>query len=180
MSVNQVASRYAKSLLDLAGSINKSDTILRDMRYILQLTKNREIYLLLKSPIIYPTRKFSALKKILGESIDPVTLRFVELTINKGRESILPEISAEFETQYNKAHNILVVQVSSAVELDDATLKTITDKVTSFVGAGMKIEVKTKVDPTLVGGFVIEYGDMLFDSSVTSQLTKLKNSFSKN
>jgi F-type H+-transporting ATPase subunit delta len=180
MSVNQVAGRYAKSLLDLANSINKSEAILKDMQLLGELADNREVYLLLKSPIIYPSTKLSAMKKLIGDAIDPVSMRFIELTIKKGREKMLPEIADAYKSQYNKAHNLLVVKVTSATALDQTTRQTIIDKVNTLTGNNMTIEIHTHIDASLLGGFIIEYGDMLYDASVNSQVNKLKNSFSKN
>jgi F-type H+-transporting ATPase subunit delta len=96
MSVSQVASRYAKSLLDLAIEQGKTEVVKGDMANFKEALKSRDLYLLLKSPIIYPTKKISALKAVFEGKLDALTMSFFELTIRKGREPLLVDIADEF------------------------------------------------------------------------------------
>ncbi|MCO6461259.1 MAG: ATP synthase F1 subunit delta [Saprospiraceae bacterium] len=177
MSVSQVASRYAKSLLDLAMEQGKTEVVKGDMATFKEALKSRDLYLLLKSPIIYPAKKISALKAVFEGKLDSLTMAFFNLTIQKGRESLLVDIADEFFEQYNHQFNIALVKVTSATTLDQPTIDKILDKVKSLVGSDKTIQLETVVNPDIIGGFIIQYDDKLYDSSVAYQLSKLKQSF---
>ena len=181
MSVSRIAGRYAKSLLDLAQEQGKLDTILQDVKSFKEATTNRELFLMLKSPIINTDKKRNVVKAIFGDRMDQLTNAFVDIIMTKGREEFLPEICDEFVNQYRGLKNITSATVTSAVELNDATLTKIKNKIMTEMsnGAG-EVEVVTKVDPSLIGGFVIEVGDKLYDASVAHKLGKLRKEFAGN
>jgi len=176
MSVSQVASRYAKSLLDLAVEQGKTEIVKADMANFHEALKSRELVLLLKSPIIYPDKKLACLKAIFEGKIDELTLAFFNLSVKKGRESLLIDIADEYNTKFN----IALVKVTSATALDASTTEIILNKVKSMIGDNKTIQLDTKIDPVLIGGFIIEFDGKLYDSSVAYQINKLKHSFSNN
>lgn len=180
MSVSQVASRYAKSLLDLAVEQGKTEIVKADMANFHEALKSRELVLLLKSPIIYPDKKLACLKAIFEGKIDALTLAFFNLSVKKGRESLLIDIAEEFNIQYNTKFNIALVKVTSATALDASTTEIILNKVKSMIGDNKTIQLETKINPALIGGFIIEFNGNLYDSSVAYQMNKLKHSFSNN
>lgn len=180
MSVSQVASRYARSLLDLATEQGKTEIVKADMANFQEALKSRELVLLLKSPIIYPDKKLACLKAIFEGKMDDLTMAFFNLSVKKGRESLLIDIADEFITQYNAQYNIALVKVTSATPLDTVTTEKILSKVRSLIGENMKIQLETKIDPSLIGGFIIQFEDKLYDSSVRYQMNKLKQTFSHN
>ena len=178
MSVSRIAGRYAKSLLDLAQEQGKLDTILADVQSFKEATTNRDLLLMLKSQIINTDKKRSVVSAIFGDRLDQLTNAFIDIIMRKGREQYLPEICDEFVNQYRGLKNITSATVTSAVALNEATLTKIKNKIMSEMtdGAG-EVEVITKVDPALIGGFVIEVGDRLYDASVAHKLGKLKKEF---
>ena len=181
MSVAKVAGRYAKSLLDLAQEQGKLETVLGDVQSFKAATENRDFYLMLKSPIINGPKKRSILEAIFGESFDKMTMAFVNIVLTKGREEYLPEIGEEFINQYRALKNITSATVISATPLNDQTLGKIKDKIRAeMVQDGGTVEIEKKVDPALLGGFVIEIGDSLYDASVATRLKKLKKELTEN
>ncbi len=177
MSIARIAGRYAKSLIDLAKEQGKLETILGDMNAFRTATENRDFTLMLKSPIINTTKKRNILKAIFGESFDEMTMAFINIVLTKGREEFLPEICQEFVGQYREMKNITSAIVTSATELQDDTLNKIKDKIRSEMTKGGEVEVTTKVDPSILGGFVIEIGDQLYDASVATRLKNLRKEF---
>ena len=179
MSVSRIAGRYAKSLLDLAQEQGKLDTILGDVQSFKEATTNRDLLLMLKSPIINTDKKRSVVSAIFGDRLDQLTNAFIDIIMRQGREEYLPEICDEFVNQYRGLKNITSAKVTSAVALNDATLTKIKNKIMSEMANGAsEVEVVTKVDPSLIGGFVIEVGDKLYDASVAHKLGKLRKEFS--
>ncbi|HMY85044.1 MAG: ATP synthase F1 subunit delta [Saprospiraceae bacterium] len=180
MSVSQVASRYAKSLLDLAIDQKKTEAVRGDMAVFKEALKSRDLVLLLKSPIIFPDKKIAALRAVFEGKLDTLTMSFFDLTIKKGRESLLVDIADQFTEQYNTLFNIALVKVTSAAPLDEATTNIILDKIKGLVGSDKQIQLETALNPDLIGGFIIQYADRLYDSSVAYQLNKLKQTLTHN
>lgn len=180
MSVARIATRYSKSLLDLAVEQNKLDRILEDVQALKKATAQRDLNLLLKSPIVNPTKKASILKEIFGGKVDELTMAFVNLIVTKGRESLLPEIAEEFIQQYRTMKNISTIKLTTATPWTAAQIEGIRTKVIGALSNMDDVEIVTSVDADLIGGFVIELGDKLYDASVAHKLDKLRKEFSKN
>jgi F-type H+-transporting ATPase subunit delta len=180
MSINKIASRYAKSLIDLAKDQNKVEAVLEDVKMFKQATENRDLYLLLKSPIVNTQKKLSILKEIFDGKMDELTMSFVNIITKKGREAYLPEISESFINQYRLFNKISKIMVTTAQPLSAADFESIKSKLSASVDTLDNLEIETKVDPSLIGGFVIEIGDKLYDASVSHKLEQLKKQFSGN
>ena len=178
MSVAKLAGRYAKSLIDLAQEQGKLETVLGDIQAFKAANENRDMYMMLKSPIINPTKKRSIIKAIFGESFDEMTMAFTNIVLTKGREEYLPEICEEFINQYRGIKNIISATVISATPLKEDTLRKIKDKIRTEMAQDGTVEVETKIDASLLGGFIIEIGDSLYDASVATRLNKLRKEFS--
>lgn len=175
----RLASRYAKSLIDLVQEKNELEVVHNDMLFLQKLMKsNPDVVSLLKSPIIKADKKQKIMAAILEGRISTVSLTFINLLINKARESSLPEIAVEFSRQYNILKNIAVVKITSAADLDPATLDFIKQKVATEIT--QQIQLETAVNADLIGGFVLESNDQFFDASVLRDLQDIKKQFNKN
>ena len=176
----RLAHRYAKSLLDLAVEYNSLEAVLKDMELIHKTcADSRELTVLLRSPVISADKKTNILNAIFNDKIEAVTKGFVALLIKKGREFFLPEMAESFVAQYKVYKNIHVVRLTTAVELNDTLKSSIEDKITSAIGSGT-IDLETKVNEKLIGGFVLEVGDKLFDTSILRDLNDIRSQFTKN
>ena len=123
MSSYRIASRYAKSLIDLAGEQGKLDRVVEDMTFFAEVAKLKDVALLLKSPIISGDKKGKVLDAIFSGKVDPLTHSFIEIIIRKGREAYLSEIADEVINQYRVIKGISIVEVVSAEKLTDETSK---------------------------------------------------------
>jgi len=173
----RIASRYAKSLIDLAAEQGKLDRVLEDMDMFVAVAKVRDMQLMLKSPVVTTDRKAKVFAAIFGGKVDPLTFAFLDIILKKGRESNLSEIAEEFIHQYREIKGITIVQVTSAEVLSAETLESIRKKLVDSKLTHGNIEFKTSVDPTLIGGFVISFEDKLYDASVRHQLDLLRKEF---
>ncbi|CAL1520604.1 ATP synthase F1 subunit delta [Chitinophaga sp. MM2321] len=175
----RLASRYAKSLIDLVQEKNELEAVHNDMLFLQKLMKtNPDVVSLLKSPIIKADKKQKIMAAIMEGRIGTITLTFINLLITKSRESSLPEIAVEFSRQYNVLKNIAVVKITSAAVLDPAILDVIKQKVASEIT--QHIQLETVVNTDLIGGFVLESNDQFFDASVLRDLQDIKKQFNKN
>jgi F-type H+-transporting ATPase subunit delta len=170
----RLAARYAKSLIDLAIEQNSLDVTLGDMQLLHGICAQvREFENMLRSPIIKADKKQHIIKAILEGRIHILTQTFINLLINKGRESNMPEIAQAFIEQYNVLKNIKSVSLTTAAPIEESIKQSILKK----VYAGLpndSIDLKTQIDESLIGGFVLEVEDKLFDSSIKKGLNDIK------
>ena len=176
----RLASRYAKSLMDLALEQNKLDAIYNDMLGLKSVFKqSRDLVMLMKSPIVKADKKHIVVKEIIHGKVDAMTEGFINLIVSKGRESFLQEIVEGFITQYKVYNKINDVKLTTAEPLDENMTAILKSKIAAQF-KDMTIELSTHVNPTLLGGFVLEANNNLFDASIIRDLNDIKKQFLKN
>ena len=180
MSVYRVASRYAKSLIDLAQEQNKLERVLDDIKSFRDILKNRDLYMLFKSPIIHADKKRKVVNTIFEKTYDELTLAFLRILIDKGREAYLPEVADEFIHQYKVIKHISTVKLITASPLSEEAVKMIHDRLEESTETDQKVEIITEVQPDLIGGFIIQFDDKVYDASVGHKLEKMKKDFADN
>lgn len=180
MSVVKLATRYAKSILDLSIERGQLEVVLNDMKLLNNATDNsREYYMMLKSPIVNGDKKMEVTKMIFGNNLSSITTEFINILMRKNREAYLPEIIDAFIKQYNQHKNITEVIVTTpqpvSTELQNEILNRLRKQ------AGLKeIELSTTVDESLIGGYVLQWEDKLIDTSIARGLAILKDEFDNN
>lgn len=178
MSEIKVASRYAKSLMDLALEQKALEQINGDMQLFVDTLKaNSELQAVVKNPIIPLGKKNAILKSLFGDKIHSVTSAFLKIVVDKGRAEIIFGVAKEFLNQYNQYKNIITAKVVSAAPLTEATKAEIISKVKALTGG--EVVLNTSVDADLIGGFILTVGDKQFDSSIASGLNRLRKDFSQ-
>lgn len=167
------ATRYAKSLMDLAIESNQLDKVRGDMKTVEQLcTTNREFELFLKSPVIKTDKKLQVMKSLFEGKITPLTLSFLNLITSKNREAYIKEIASAFDEQYKTNKNIFTAVVTSARGLDAASKQKVLDLIKSQMNG--EVELVEKIDASTIGGFILKIGDRQIDRTVARQLSNLK------
>ncbi len=180
MSIKRIATRYAKSLMDLSVDQNKMERIKEDVDSFREAIKVRDFKLLLKSPIIKGDKKWSIIQQLFEGKYDELTMAFLKILIQKGREGYLPEIADEFMFQYKHFKHISTISLTTATPLNQELIENIRKKLAASDVTDDNVEIITKIDPDLIGGFVIEFDDKLFDSSVKHKLESFKKEFKDN
>lgn len=176
----RLATRYAKSLIDLAIEKDQLEQVFADMQWLQAVNKsNKDFVNLLRSPIIKADTKKKILAAVTAGKLGPIVSGFNNLLITKGRESNLPEIVTAFIAQYKKHKNIQVVKLTTASPVSDALKKAIIDQVKKSAGF-QNLELEEKVDPDLIGGFVLQVGDQLVDASISYDLRTIAKQFENN
>jgi F-type H+-transporting ATPase subunit delta len=174
MSSFRLASRYAKSLIQLAQEKGILDVVKADVELIDNtLESSRELRLFLKSPIVTTDKKLSLIKTLFGKNTNALTLSFLELLTKKGREGHLKEVTASFILKYNVINHITEVKLTSASKLDKATVDSIIDNLKKREKLD-KVSLETSVDESLIAGFVLSYAGKQVDASVKTSLSKLQ------
>lgn len=176
MSEFKVASRYAKSLIDLAQEQGKLDEIKSEMeQFIGVLKSNSELLAVLRNPIIKQDKKISILDGVFQGKLNPLVVSFFQLLIRKGRGQVLFSTAQEFIREYNEVKGIVKATVTSATPMSDANLETLKGQISNQINASIILE--NKVDPALIGGFIVTVGDRQIDTSILGKLNKLERHF---
>ena len=176
----RLATRYAKSLIDLAVEQNSMEQTLKDVQLLDATMKgSRELTSVLRSPVIKADKKDAVITAIFGSQLSVLTMAFVKLLTAKGREATLPEITTAFMSQYRLMHHISEITLITATPVSDDVKENIRQKVAAAL-PGQSIEMKTKVQPELIGGFILEMGDKLVDASIKRDLADIRKQFTQN
>jgi F-type H+-transporting ATPase subunit delta len=180
MSISRISSRYAKSLLDLAVEGNTTEQVMNDIQAFSKMLESRDLQLLLKSPIVSSGKKSDIFKALFEGKFSQLTMAFLNIILNKGREEFLPQIAEDFILQYKEAKGITDVKLTTAAKVPDALLDEIKSKLMDSDATSEKVEISTDVNPNLIGGFVVEIGDKLYDDSIAHKLNEIKKQFTSN
>lgn len=180
MNNPRLASRYAKSLLDLAVEQNQLEVAYADMNLVRKICHtNPDFVALLKSPVIHGDKKEGILNSILESHVSKLTGLFIQLLLRKTRESNLPEIAEAFINQYNAMKGIHRVKITTAVPLDESMKALFIDKVKSATRVP-QVELVTAIKENLIGGFTLEMDGNYIDASILRDLNDVKRQFKSN
>lgn len=179
MAETRVASRYAKSLLELAQENREMDKIYSDLVLVQKvIIDNKGFEALLNNPIVNSDKKLAIVNQIFKGKISEVTLKFMEILTKKRREPYLKNIIQQFIEQYKEIRGITTAVITTAVGIDEKIRKDIVRLVKDSTKS--EVELVEKVNPDIIGGFVLRYGNIQYDTTVAKYLRQLKMNFSKN
>ncbi len=174
----RVARRYAEALITAAEQKNLLEKISGDCEMLQRLlTQSRELQLFLKSPVIKRDRKREALQGMFAKKVDAVTMSFLDLLTEKGREDILADILQQYFALRDDRLGIVNVEIKAATELSKDQHESIRKK---FEGMTRKnVRLAFSLDKHLKGGFIARVGDTVYDGSVKRQLELLRERFAE-
>ncbi len=175
----RVSARYAKALFDLALEYNLLRDIKNDMEFVTETVESsRDLLLVFRSPLVNVGKKISILNSLFQKSVTDLTLKFLVLITRKGRIVCLDEIANTYLKMYKKHLNITTVNIQSATSLDSATKEKIKTLMSSHTGT--TIDLKSSVNPQLIGGFRLLFEDYMYDASLKQRFVRMKKEFEKN
>ena len=173
--LSKVAVPYAEALLDLAKSNDSLKETTNDMNIVSQfLVNSSDLKKFLGNPLITRDAKKNVVKDILGEQISGNTLKFLILLVDKNRIGVLESIAQKFLELSYKQESIEIAKITSSIQLSAEQQKEIAEKLKIITGA-KQIKLALKVDPQLIGGFTIEIGSKMIDTSIRGQLKQISN-----
>lgn len=169
----KIARRYSNALYGDALARKKVDKISSDASVILDAVKNsKELSLFFRSRIIDKTKKEEIVKAIFSGKVDSLSLNFLLLLIERGREEFVKEILEDYQSLENEKKGVIKVEVTTAVELSKDEQQALREKIDEYTN--LKSEPVYKVDNKIIGGFVVKVKDMILDASIKRQLELLK------
>jgi ATP synthase F1 delta subunit len=170
----EAARVYAEALFDVAKKKGKLDTIGADLAQLADaVDADRELQVFFFSPHFSSAEKIEGLRRAVNGA-DPELVNFLELLIEKGRMTEIFRIRRELEKLWKVENKRIDVTVTSAVELDPAVVAKVGEEIERQTG--QKVELASRVDDEILGGIVLQVGNMVLDASIRSRLEKLRKS----
>ena len=163
---------YANALFEAAQEKGRLEVVRDELHaFVEAVDEVPELRELLLTPEVDARQKVDALSALLADA-DELTRNFLLLVTEKNRASQLHEIAREFEALVAREEGILDVELTTAVELSE-------DEATKLLGqieqvSGRRLRATRRVDPDLIGGFVLRAGSYRADASVKGRLDGLR------
>ena len=179
MNESRVASRYAKSLLDLAQEKGLLEQVNQDIELFSKICKeNPELVRVFKNPIIDHSKKLAILDSLLKGRVNDMTLAMLKIISQKNREAYLYFIAKEFTLQYRVLKGIITAEVKTTFPLTDGQRTSFINLIAGSTHA--KVELQETIDADIIGGYVLNIGDRQIDESIKRKIQKLKTKFKDN
>lgn len=172
MNDSKISVRYSRALFQSAVEMKILDKVNEDMIFISEICRILETKEFLHSPIIVPSKKAEIFHSMFGSNIEKITLSLIDLVVKNGRESYLPAIARVFIHDTLKYKGITESVLTTAVKVDNKVINQIKDLISS--GFKTKVKLEEKIDPEIIGGFILRVDDNYIDSSIKNKLRKIK------
>ena len=171
MARRAYSKRYAQAVFEIALESGELERWQSDLEEIVRVLSDKDLRAFLESPKIHFAEKSKLLSGQLPK-IDSLSLNLVHLLIVRGKLDMMAEITDEFQRLLNSHKGVEIAEVTTAVPLDKEDEQKLAKHLGSIVGK--KIEVRSKVDSGIIGGFIARIGDRLLDGSTRNRLAVLK------
>ena len=176
MAEQKVSTRYALSLLDSAIQKNQLDAVSNDIEFISSVLKqNSNLVRMLENPVVKTEMKSSILEEIFKNKINSETMEFILFVVKKKREEILSSILEKYKELRDLKLGFVNVNVLVASEFSDSQRNELQNKLQNVLKK--KVRMSYKVDEKILGGFIVQAGDTIFNASIKHQLDLLKKHF---
>lgn len=179
MLTSKVAKRYAQGLLNFTQETGNTTSVFAEMGDIVKTIGNsKELQNFFSSPIIDAKKKMSIAMEIF-KSFSPISQNIIQLVIKHGRESQMLQIAQAYVDKVEDINGVQRITLTSATTLNNENIQNIL-KNSALVNHENKFDVKTIINPNILGGYILRVGDQQIDASVKSKLTKLEKEFQLN
>ena len=168
MNQSKISVRYAKAFFEFAKEKGILENVIADVKLLIKsLGEIPELAEVFQNPIVKPSGKKAFVSSLLKGKVSEETIDFLNLEIENGREMYTQDILRNMLTIYRKEQGM-----TSATPLSKEQEKSVADLVKKT--RNTEVELQTKVDPSLMGGFILRVEDQQYDASVSSRLKQIK------
>ena len=165
---------YAEALFEVGRDKGKLDVLQQQLgQFADAVDRNRELQVFFFSPYLSTAEKQEGIEKAI-EGAEPELINFLELLVDKHRMTEIFRIRRELDELWKQENRRIDVTVTSAVELDPAVVEKIGQEVERQTEE--KVDLSSRVDSEILGGIVLQVGNMVLDASIRSRLEKLRKS----
>ncbi len=172
MAARGVAKRYAQAVFGLAQEHDNVEQWLADLTRLAEAANDPVVGRFFTDPNQPVKVKLESIQKLLPDLKSHEALNLGRLLVSRRRFEILPELLEVYRDLMLEAQGIAIAHVTTAIELTTAEQQDVRERLARIVGR--TIELRTRVDPSIMGGLVARIGDQLIDGSVATQLRNLR------
>jgi len=177
--LNNITTPYAEAFLQVAESLDEVDQIVDQSKSLLELwDQSPDFSDAMSSPILEIDSKKAVLEKLFSKEVSPSFMNLLKLLADRQRIGYLNSVLERLLELYREQRNIALATVTSATSLNEDQQDQILKTVQSLAGTD-NLELDLKVDPSLIGGFVINVGSKVIDASLSGQVRRLGLSLAK-
>ena len=170
--MEEIAVVYARSLFEAALDQDKLDVVREQLgEFADALDSDRQLQVFFFSPYFSTQEKTEGLHRAI-DGAEPIFLNFLELLLENHRMPAIFRIRRDYDHAWETHNRLLPVAVTSAVELDEKTVRSIGDRIAEQTGR--KIELSSTVEPDILGGIVVRVGNQVLDASIRNRLETLR------
>jgi F-type H+-transporting ATPase subunit delta len=169
-----MAGRYAAALFELAKEQKQLDQVERDVAaFLAMLEISADLVRLVKSPVISAQAQVRALEAILAKAgISGFTGNFLKLIVRNRRLFAVADMLKAFQSLLARERGEVSADVASAHPLSPEQMQVLSDSLKTSIGKN--VQIRTRVDPNLLGGLIVKVGSKMIDSSLRTKLNNLK------
>ena len=172
----RAAIRYAKAILDIAHSKGVATEVSNDMATIAStINGNTELSTFISNPTTKVEAKNSALSEIFSD-VNGTTKGLFQLLHENKRFEILSSIATEYNKLFEEMNGMEKAIVTTAIPMDKDLEAKVLTKILTF--SNKKVIIENRVDPAIIGGFILRIGDQQYNASVANRLQVLKRELS--
>jgi ATP synthase F1 delta subunit len=170
--MEEIAQVYARALFEVAQEQEKLDEVREQLgQFADALNESSDLRVFFFSPYFSTDEKKDGLHRALQDA-DPAIVNFLEALLERHRMPVIFRVRDEYERLWDSENKLLPVEVTSAVDLDAATVKSIGDRIGEQTG--QRVELTSTVDPSILGGIVLRVGNSILDASIKHRLDQLR------
>ncbi len=170
--MEEIARVYARALFEVAKERGKLDVLHEQLvAFADALSDSQDLRLFFFSPYFSTQEQLDGLARVL-DGAEPELVSFIELLIEKHRMPVIFRIRRAYAKLWEEEHRILNVEITSAIELDQDTLGTLSERIRQ--STGRRIALTTQVDPDILGGIVVRVGNAILDVSIRHRIEQLR------
>jgi F-type H+-transporting ATPase subunit delta len=170
--MEEIAAVYARSLFEAALDADKLDVIREQLgEFADALDGDSRLQVFFFSPYFSTNEKKEGLHRAV-EGADDLLVNFLELLLENHRMPVIFRVRRGYDRLWEAHNRLLPVEVTSAVELDEETVRSIGDRIAEQTGR--KVELSSTVEPDILGGIVVRVGNQVLDASIRTRLDSLR------
>ncbi|MFL0352923.1 ATP synthase F1 subunit delta [Xanthomarina sp. GH4-25] len=178
MAGARAAIRYAKAVLSLASDKNTAKAVNNDMKLITKtIAESKDLNDMLQNPVVGSSIKKTILLDIFKDA-NEITNNLIDTLITNKRLPLLEQVALKYNLLFDELTGTQIAQVTTAIPLTDDLRVKVLAKVKGLTGKD--VEIKSTIDESILGGFILRVGDIQYNASIANKLNKLKREFTLN
>jgi F-type H+-transporting ATPase subunit delta len=175
--MEEIAQVYARSLFEVAKERDRLDVVREQLgQFADAVDGSRELSVFFFSPYFSTEEKKDGLRRTV-EGADEIVLNTLELLLENHRMPVIHRLRRAYDRLWEEENKLLPVHITSAIALDEEVVRRLGDEIGQQTGR--RVELKSEVDPDVLGGIVLRVGNSILDASIRNRLEQLRKQVAK-